>query len=115
MVKREAVLHLNTEDFIYPVARNVLVVKLRTARDDISDCRIIYFCRTKPDIKNELELEKKYSDDLFDYYEGKIEFSKVARYQKYYFKLTDNSSKEEYYSATGFSGEAPEDGYFEFL
>lgn len=115
MVKREAVLHLNTEDFIYPVARNVLVVKLRTARDDISDCRIIYFCRTKPDIKNELELEKKYSDDLFDYYEGKIEFSKVARYQKYYFKLTDNSSKEEYYSATGFSGEAPENGYFEFL
>ena len=115
MVKREAVLHLNTEDFIYPVARNVLVVKLRTARDDISDCRIIYFCRTKPDIKNELELEKKYSDDLFDYYEGKIEFSKVARYQKYYFKLTDNGSKEEYYSATGFSREAPEDGYFEFL
>ncbi len=115
MVKREAVLHLNTEDFIYPVARNVLVVKLRTAKDDMSDCRIIYFCRTKPDLINDLELEKKYSDDLFDYYEGKIEFSKVARYQKYYFKLTDNGSKEEYYSATGFSREAPEDGYFEFL
>ncbi len=115
MVKREAVLHLNTEDFIYPVARNVLVVKLRTARGDISDCRIIYFCRTKPDLINDLELEKRYSDDLFDYYEGKIEFSKIARYQKYYFKLTDNDGKEEYYSATGFSREAPEDGYFEFL
>jgi len=114
-VKKEAVLHLNTEDFIYPVARNRLIVKLRTAKGDMSDCRIIYFCRTKPDMRNDLELEKKYSDDLFDYYEGKIEFSKVARYQKYYFKLTDTDNKDEYYSATGFSKEIPGDGYFEFL
>ena len=114
-MKKEAVLHLNTEDFIYPVARNRLIVKLRTAKGDMSDCRIIYFCRTKPDMRNDLELEKKYSDDLFDYYEGKIEFSKVARYQKYYFKLTDTDNKDEYYSATGFSKEVPGDGYFEFL
>lgn len=115
MVKKEAVLHLNTEDFIYPVGRNRLVVKLRTAKDDMTDCRIIHFCRTKPDIKKHLQLEKKYTDDLFDYYEGEIEFSKVARYQKYYFRLTDKSRTEQFFLASGFSSEEPTDGYFEFL
>lgn len=114
-MKKEAVLHLNTEDFIYPVARNSLVVKLRTAKNDLSECHIIHFCRTKPDVKNCNKLEKKYSDDLFDYYEGKVDFSKVARYQKYYFQLTGNEGKDEYYTATGFSKEEPQDGYFEFL
>ncbi|MBO5621151.1 MAG: glycoside hydrolase family 13 protein, partial [Butyrivibrio sp.] len=56
-----------------------------------------------------------YSDDLFDYYEGKVDFSKVARYQKYFFKLTDCEGRDEFYYATGFSKEEPQDGYFEFL
>ena len=114
-MKKEAVLHLNTEDFIYPIARNSLVVKLRTAKSDLLECQIVHFCRTKPDVKNCRKLEKKYSDDLFDYYEVEVDFSKVARYQKYYFQLTDNEGKDEYYTATGFSKEEPQDGYFEFL
>ncbi|MCR5671002.1 MAG: glycoside hydrolase family 13 protein [Butyrivibrio sp.] len=114
-MKKEAVLHLNSEDFIYPIARNRLVVKIRTAKSDISKCSIIYFCRTTPEIKNSIELSKNCSDDLFDYYEGKIEFSKVARYHKYYFKLTGNDGTDQYYSATGFSKKEPQDGCFEFL
>ena len=115
MVKKEAVLHLNTEDFIYPVARNRLVIKIRTAKDDITECRVIHFYRTDPESRNHLRLEKKYTDELFDYYEGEIEFSKVARYHKYYFRLTDNDGTDWFYFVNGFSRHEPEDGFFEFL
>ena len=107
-MKKEAVLHLNTEDFIYPVARNSLVVKLRTAKSDLSDCHIIHFCRTKPDVKNCNKLEKKYSDDLFDYYECRVDFSKFARYQKYFFKLTGNDGEDEYVICSVFGNTAAE-------
>ena len=115
MVKKEAVLHINTEDFIYPVERNRLTVRLRAARDDLTKCLIVYFSRTTPDQKKDCQLVKLYSDDLFDYYEANIEFSKVARYQKYFFVLSDNSGETLYYSATGFGKDVPEDGFFEFL
>lgn len=101
-MKKEAVLHINTEDFIYPVERNRLTVRLRAARDDLTKCLIVYFSRTTPDQKKDCQLVKLYSDDLFDYYEANIEFSKVARYQKYFFVLSDNSGETLYYSATGF-------------
>lgn len=115
MVKKEAVLHINTEDFIYPVERNRLTVRLRAARADLTKCLIVYFSRTTPDQKKDCQLVKLYSDDLFDYYEANIEFSKVARYQKYFFVLSDNSGETLYYSATGFGKDVPEDGFFEFL
>ena len=115
MVKKEAVLHINTEDFIYPVERNRLTVRLRAARDDLTKCLIVYFSRTTPDQKKDCQLVKLYSDDLFDYYEANIEFSKVARYQKYFFVLSDNCGETLYYSATGFGKDVPEDGFFEFL
>ncbi len=113
-MKREAVYHLNTENYIYPVSRSRLKVKLRTAKSDVKECRLQYFDRTKSDEVRSTILKRQQSDALFDYYYGYIDTSKVARYQKYYFKLTDFDEKEIFYCPTGFSGEKPED-FFEYL
>ena len=88
-MKKEAVFHINTEDCIYPVSRDELVVRLRTGREDMKKCRIIYWNRTDPDMKKEQQLECYARDELFDYYQTKLQFTKVARYQKYYFELED--------------------------
>ncbi|SKB48759.1 Glycosidase [Lachnospiraceae bacterium] len=113
-MKREAVYHLNTENYIYPVSRSRLRVKLRTAKGDIKECLLLHFDRTKPDAVRSAVLKKQQSDALFDYYYGHIDTSKVARYQKYYFKLTDYDGKEIFYCPIGFSSEKPED-FFEYL
>ena len=108
-------LHINTESYIYPISRKDLVVRIRCAKKDIKDCSVIYWSRTTPDAKTQCVMECVQSDELFDYYETILSFSKVARYQKYYFSLKDNQGEHLYYSVNGFSTNAPEDGHFEYL
>ncbi|MBO5159915.1 MAG: alpha amylase N-terminal ig-like domain-containing protein [Lachnospiraceae bacterium] len=112
---KEAVLHINTESYIYPVSRKSLVVRIRTAKKDIKQCSVIYWSRTTPDAKKQSIMECVQSDELFDYYETTLNFSKVARYQKYYFLLEDNQGNVCYYSVNGFDDKEPMDGHFEFL
>lgn len=65
--------------------------------------------------KKEVKLICKQRDALFDYYEAEVSFTKVARYQKYYFKLEGLNGEIAYVNAYGISAKEPEDGYFEFL
>ena len=106
---------MNTEHYLYLIARNELVIRIRTAKKDIKKCTVIYWSRTTPETKKEIILECVQSDELFDYFETTIKFSKVARYQKYYFSLMDNTGERYYYSVNGFCNVVPEDGYFEYL
>ena len=87
-MNKEAVLHGNTEDFVYPTARNQLVFRIRTAKKELRECKIIYW-NWDDGITKEQSMECYARDGLFDYFQGKITFKKVARYQKYYFYLVD--------------------------
>lgn len=111
---KEAVLHNNTEDFVYPTARDQLVFRMRTAKQEIQKCRIIYWNRDDG-IKKEQSLECYARDGLFDYFQCKITFTKVARYQKYYFQMEDSYKVQWYLSAYGILDVPPQDGFFEFL
>lgn len=113
-MKLEAVRHTGTYPDIYLIDRRTLVVTLRTAKSDVGECRIHYFARTAPEKEKTQTLQFLYRDSLFDYYQGILCFHQVARYQKYYFELTEG--KEIcYLTAEGFQKNSPESGYFEFL
>ena len=114
-MKREAIQHFNTEEYVYPIKRNELVFKIRVAKKDISKCVLIYWDRTKPENLKKCELKCKYRDELFDYFQGNIIFHQIARYQKYYFELTDNSGNIIYYTANGAQQVLPKSGFFEYL
>ena len=114
-MKKEAIFHLNTEEFIYPVSRKKLLVKIRTAREDIKNCYLIYFSRTTPEDTKEYLMERKYTDELFDYYEGFLDTKEVARYQKYYFRIADNEGNTQYLGCNGISDRIPKDEFFEYL
>lgn len=114
-MKREAVFHINTEEFVYPVSRNQLVVKIRTAKKEIKKCSVIYWDRTDKTKKKEAVLSCSERDELFDYFQGRLLFSKIARYHKYYFCLENIEGKQWYYTVNGISRMIPDDGYFEYL
>lgn len=114
-MKREAIQHFNTEEYVYPIKRNELVFKIRVAKKDISKCVLIYWDRTKPENRKKCELKCKYRDELFDYFQGNVIFHQIARYQKYYFEVTDNSGNIIYYTANGAQQALPKSGFFEYL
>jgi len=113
-VIREAILHTGGYPDIYLKDRKTLVLSLRTSRKDILKCKVLYWSRTTPERKREALMECVLRDERYDYYHVELAFSKVARYQKYYFVLEDD--KEIcYLTAWGIKNEKPWDGYFEFL
>lgn len=114
-MNKESILHINTEEFVYPIARNCLVFKIRVAKEDIVTCKLVYWDREKPQNKKCEILKWTYRDKLFDYFQGTISFNQIARYRKYYFILTDTEGKEGYFTANGFIEYMPEDGFFEYL
>ena len=114
-MKREAALHINTEEFIYPLSRSQLVIRFRAARKEIRRCTVIYWDRTDEEKKKEERLQCYARDELFDYFQGVLHFSKIARYQKYYFCMKEVTGKIWYYTANGIHDTEPKDGYFEYL
>lgn len=114
-MNKEAILHCNTEEFVYPVKRNKLVFKIRTAKKNVKSCVLVYWARTNPDEQKKEVLHCSYRDELFDYFQCTVTFSQIARYQKYYFVLTDIEGNSQYYTSNGLEDKVPERGFFEYL
>ncbi len=116
-MRKTVVLHKNTMDYVYVKARNKLILRLETAKNDFKHCRLIYWARTEIEIgkRKSKEMELRYRDNMLDYYYVEIEFSKIARYTKYFFELTDEEGEYYYYTDHELTKEYPTGGYFEFL
>lgn len=98
-MKKEAVLHIPLSQYAYAEDEQTLVVRIRTAKNDIERCSLFYGDRVdmqEPIRTKEIEMKKISSDDLFDYYEGRIKdtYTRVC----YYFLLKDNLETLYYYS-----------------
>lgn len=113
-MNREALQHTGTYPDIYLTERNRLRVRLHTAAGEAVRCRLLYFARTEPEELRTAELQRVYRDARRDHFEAEISFREVARYQKYYFEISENGGSV-YLTSWGLSEEEPEDGYFEFL
>lgn len=97
-MKKEAILHIPLSQYAYAVGEHTLVIRIRTAKGDIKECDLYYGDRVdqQKEIRvRKLAMEKVASDDLFDYYETRIE----DRYTRicYYFMLDDGEEKLYYY------------------
>lgn len=114
-MKKEAVLHVNTEEFVYPVSRQKLIFRIRMAKKEVKQCILVYWDRTRPNAKKRIEMECCQRDALFDYMQCSVTFSQIARYQKYYFEIQDVENTFWYYCANGLCESIPDDGFFEYL
>lgn len=98
-MKKEAVLHIPLSHYAYAEDEQTLVIRIRTAKNDIEKCRLFYGDRVdmqEPIRTKEIGMVKVSSDDLFDYFEGYVKdiYTRVC----YYFLLEDKMEKLYYYS-----------------
>lgn len=112
----QAILHIPLSKDAYALDEKTLVIRLRTAKDDVDKCAMYFGDRVcqKEEIEVwQLPMEKVASDRYFDYYEGRIEsdYTRVC----YYFKLTAGE-ETFFYSEYGFTKEmnCPRTQYFQF-
>lgn len=111
----QGIRHTGTFPDIYINSRKHLVISLRVAREETRECTLYYFSRDHKEKVLASQMQIQYRDGLFDYYISHIELSQVARYQKYYFRITGIDGEEKYVTATGIYEEVPTTGYYEYL
>ena len=112
----QAVLHVPLSNYAFAANEKCLVIRLRTAKDDIETCWLYYgdrVCEKDPIDVTKIKMKKIASDELFDYYEAVIEdnYTRVC----YYFGLEDGKT-HIFYSGYGFSEEmkCSRTQYFQF-
>ena len=106
-------LHESTREYIYPIERNRLRVRIKCFRDSIRSCTVIYWNRFNESVKESSELRCIGRDNEWSYFTCELTLNETARYLRYYFIVHDNS-KACYLGRDGLSLEKP-NYYFEYL
>ncbi|MTK08348.1 MAG: alpha-glycosidase [Hungatella sp.] len=104
-INREAVLHIPLSNYAFANSEHRLTIRIRTQKDNVSACTLYYgdrACPATPVVFEEIQMEIKARDELFDYYEATFEtpYTRVC----YYFKL-QNEGEWTYYYSERFSNE----------
>jgi cyclomaltodextrinase len=102
----QAVLHIPLSKDAYALSDELFVIRLRTAKNDMSRCDIFFGDRVCPrknvDVMQQM-MRLTATDELFDYYEARIktEYTRIC----YYFELTGSAGEKIFYSEYGFTTE----------
>ncbi|CDG35490.1 Neopullulanase 2 [Acetivibrio thermocellus BC1] len=110
-MKLEAIYHKPYSEFAFPVAPDTLVIRLRTAKNDVNTCILIYHEKYDTSQRGKVKMDKVASDGMFDYYE--VELNVGIKRIKYMFYLEDNYSIK-WYSSDGFFDYMPQWGHFTY-
>lgn len=104
-MKKEAILHIPLSQFAYAKNESTLVIRIRTAKNDVDSVALHYGDRVdmvQPIRTKRLEMDKVSTDDLFDYYQ--VEFTDKYTRVCYYFEISGKTEKCFYYER-GFTEE----------
>lgn len=116
-MNKAAIFHKAGQNFAYPIDMHTLRLRLKAAKNDLQEVKVIYGSRyprdgKAPHIVKNMELAA--TDDLYDYFTTTIEM-KDNRF-RYYFYLNDGK-EEIWYTEKGFSYIRPQAsfGYGEYF
>ena len=90
-MNQAAIFYRATREFILPVSRQDLFIRLAAARSDIRECRVIFWKRNQTDAASVRfsDMKVAYRDAVHDDFRTVISFPEPVHYIKYYFKLID--------------------------
>ncbi len=106
-INYESVLHIPLSQYAFAVDEQELVIRIRTKKNDLKKCELYYGDRVNqlmPLPMESVEMELRYRDEFFDYFETMIStnYSRVC----YYFYL-ENDQDWTYYYDTRFEKKLP--------
>ncbi|HHW00249.1 MAG TPA: glycoside hydrolase family 13 protein [Clostridiaceae bacterium] len=110
------IIHEPTREYVYPLERNKLAIRLRTKRGFGGTCVLVYWnrCKKEETYPSYSRMECYARDNMYDYYETIIVTEQATRYINYYFEIEieGNTIWLNYY---GQSNSVPDNGFFEYL
>lgn len=105
-MNKHAIYHITETPYAYGKDLNTLVLRIRTAKDDVKECNVYYKDRYNwQDPYHVKEMKVSSQADLFDYFETEVSVER-NRY-RYYFELIDTNDNKLYYDERGFRDKAP--------
>ena len=113
-MKNMIYIHEASRQYIYPIRRNCLKIKLIGAYQKNVSCSLVYWNRQKDEIVNEISLFCYARDKSFSYYKCSLEENEAVKYLRYYFEIKQND-ETVYLNKYGMQKTKPKDGFFEYL
>ncbi len=107
-MNKAAILHKAGQNFAFPIDKNTLKIRLKAAKSDLEEAKIIYGSRYPLDHQDPYlikSMEHVASDELYDYFEVSITMED-SRF-RYYFYLSDGEDWI-WYSEKGFTDIRPQ-------
>jgi glycosidase len=103
-MNKQAILHIPQSKYCYPIDQNTIAIRLRMDKeDDVDRVEVVYGCKYKFYLeKKSAEMEAKYQDDLFIYYETQLKLEDVRL--TYVFRIW-SGRKCSYFSEDGISSD----------
>ena len=98
-MNKAAVFHRTYSEYSFAISTTQVVLRLRTAKGDLTGCTVLYGDRMDPHTPictSTCVMQRKYSDALFDYYEAVI--SPGVTRLCYFFQLFEDNSSLFYYN-----------------
>lgn len=113
-LKKAALLHIMDSAYCFPISENEIVLRLRTAKDDIVKSEVIYESKYVFGVKQQIAtMTKAFSDDRYDFFTVKLQLTDTRL--AYVFLLDDGESKY-YFSEDGISKDYDfKLGYYNFF
>lgn len=94
-----AMQHIVDSSYCFPVSSNEIVLRLRTAKDDIVCAQVMYESKyVIGETQQIVDMRKAYTSDLFDYYEVKLTLEDTRLAYVFY---VDDGEKKYFFSEDG--------------
>nr|MCR5153746.1 alpha amylase N-terminal ig-like domain-containing protein [Lachnospiraceae bacterium] len=91
-MNKYALLHIMDSAYCFPVSPNEIVLRLRTAKNDLQEASVVYESKyVIGDRQKSAKMRRAYSDGLFDYFEVKLKLDDTRL--GYVFLLDDGKEK----------------------
>lgn len=114
-MKINAVFHVVDSPYVFPVSKNEMVIRLRTAKNDVKSVVICFESKyIIGESQREVPMERKYRGSLYDYYE--VTLSLLDTRLAYVFRITGKDGFTGYFSEDGITKDYDfKKGYYNFF
>jgi len=110
----DMIFHKPVREYVYPIERNKLAVRLWVGREWARTCTIHYWDWARNDEIHTSEMTCYARDNRFDYFEAVITMNEPVKYFQYRFQIENKEGKMRWLNYNGVQKTEPDNGVFQY-